>query len=269
VAPAGWQGPLLVTANPVNSCPNEFPTKSPTLYGNLVSGSASCACNCGATTVSCGGTASLAFFHESGCSMEYYGQSVPEGTCQQESDSIAMTYKGQVTATCNAAVVEKSFPLPTWAQSMNACSGAQAQGTCSANDQVCVAKPSAPFAAKYCIARDGDQTCPAAYSAERSVLFAGYQDTRACPSSCSCTASGQDCALQVDVHSQADCSGTYTRKTVPSTESKICVLSSPTAQHAFYATRVVTKPGTCSANSTLSLTGSVSESGPTTLCCTQ
>ncbi|HET7543650.1 MAG TPA: hypothetical protein VFK05_27445 [Polyangiaceae bacterium] len=267
-APSGWQGPLLVTANPVNSCPSEFPTKSPVLYSGLVSGSASCACNCGAPKVSCGGNASLGFNHESGCSMEYYGQGITEDSCQSASESISMTYAGQVTATCNAAVVEKNFPVPTWTQAMNACSGAQEQGTCSANGELCLAKPSAPFAAKYCIARDGDQACPAAYSV-RSVLFAGYQDTRACPSSCSCTASGQDCALQVDVHSQADCSGSYTRKSAPSSGSKICAISSPTSQHAYYATRVVTKPGTCSVDSTLSLTGAVRESGPMTLCCTE
>jgi len=269
-APTGWQGPLLVTANAVNSCPSEFPTKSPAFYSGLVPGNASCACNCGAPTVSCGGTASLGFHNDTGCPMGIGGIGVPENMCTpQQFTSQSMTYQGSVSASCNAAVVEKTLPTPTWTQAMNACSGAQAQGTCSASNEVCVAKPGAPFAAKYCVARDGDQTCPAAYPA-RSVLFAGYQDNRACPSSCSCTASGTpDCALQVEVYSKTDCTGTFSRKTVPSSGSQVCAISSSTPAHGFIATRVVTSAGTCSANSTLSPTGSVSESGPTTLCCTE
>ena len=267
LAPSGWQGPLLVTANAVNNCPDEFPTKSPVLYSGLLSGSASCACNCGAPQVTCAGSSSLTFYQEAGCSMSVYGVAVTEGSCQQQSSSVSISYSGQATAICNAAVVEPSLPVPIWSQSMNACSGARVQGTCSASSEVCVAKPSAPFAAKYCIAHSGEQSCPAAYSA-RSVLYAGYQDTRACPNSCSCTASGQDCALQVDVHTQADCSGSSTRKTVLSGGST-CAISSPTTQHAFYASRVVTKPGSCSATGTLTPTGAVVESGPTTLCCTE
>jgi hypothetical protein len=151
---------------------------------------------------------------------------------------------------------------------MNACSGALAQGTCSASGQVCVANPSAPFATKYCIAHAGDLTCSSAYPV-RSVLFAGYADTRACPSSCSCTASGQECALQVDVNTLADCSGPYNRKTIPSGGS-VCAISDPNIHHAYYATRVVSKPGTCTATgSPLTATGNVTESGPTTLCCTE
>jgi hypothetical protein len=269
-APTGWRGPMLVTANAVSSCPSGFPTKSATLFSGLAAGSASCACNCGAPQVSCAGTASTTFYQGTGtgCSISVAGQPTTEGVCRQESNPIAITFTSQPTANCNAAVVQPSFPLPSWSQSLNACSGAQPQGTCSASGEVCVASPSAPFAAKYCIARPGDESCPSAYPV-RSPLFAGYADTRACPSACSCTAAGQECALQVDVYPQADCSGSYTRKTVAS-GSQVCAISDPTVQRAYYATRVVSKPGTCSATTNaLTVTGRVTESDLTTLCCTE
>ncbi|HEY3255517.1 MAG TPA: hypothetical protein VGJ91_16275, partial [Polyangiaceae bacterium] len=62
-APDGWQGPMLITANAVSSCPSAFPVKSP-MFSGLVPGTASCACNCGATQVSCAGTASVTFYQE-------------------------------------------------------------------------------------------------------------------------------------------------------------------------------------------------------------
>ncbi|MFZ5890592.1 MAG: hypothetical protein ACOY0T_05935 [Myxococcota bacterium] len=265
-APTGWQGPLVVTSNSA-SCPAAFPSPLANLYTGLVPGNASCTCACGAPNTQCSATGNVTFYNQDGCTNGVAGTVLSTGMCVAQSSSVGMSLTGSVTASCGAGSVQSNIAASQWSNSLSACGGAVKQGNCTASDEVCVAAPATPFAAKYCIQREGDQTCPTGYPA-RSVMYSKYEDARHCPQTCDCSISGQGCELQVEVNSRGDCTGTTTRRTIALNAGYSCVISNTTAHKGYFA-QIVTRPGTCSSNATLSTTGSVSPAGATTVCCTQ
>jgi len=210
----------------------------------------------------------VGFYNDDGC-MHGAAGGIPQlGSCVSEPSSTTINYSNKsVNASCSAATVQKTAAPSQWSQTLNVCGGAVQQGTCAASDEICVQNPAQAFAAKYCITSSASQACPAAYPAQ-SQMFPSYKDLRECPSSCSCTPSGQDCEMQVDVYAQASCVGTKTTKHVTSA-SDICLISNTASQNSYFPQLVVSNAGTCSFSGALIATGSVAGENPTTVCCTQ
>jgi hypothetical protein len=86
-------------------------------------------------------------------------------------------------------------PAEPWALELHVCPVVTAaKGGGCLGGQACAAKiAAAPYDGPLCVAKDGDEPCPAGYSSSSTQAYAGADDTRAC-SACSCDTSAITCS---------------------------------------------------------------------------
>jgi hypothetical protein len=86
-------------------------------------------------------------------------------------------------------------PAEPWALELHVCPVVTAaKGGGCLGVQACAAKiAAAPYDGPLCVAKDGDEPCPAGYSSSSTQAYAGADDTRAC-SACSCDTSAITCS---------------------------------------------------------------------------
>lgn len=149
---------------------------------------------------------------------------------------------------------------PAFAASAVVCATALATG-CDPG-QVCVAKAGSSFAA--CIYQDGDvAACPRGYG-QRTVVYQGLDDTRAC-SACACDASSATCSGTTNLYSNSACFGGPDGVVVHG--SGLCVpFSTQKSQVAFEYVPDPGPQGSCVASGG-QVTGTVDPLDPVTVCC--
>lgn len=158
---------------------------------------------------------------------------------------------------------------PTWAVSAKACGGATFGGGCGAGS-VCLPRPGGSFQAGVCVAKSGDDACPAPFNDKHSYYDpAEIVDDRDC-TACQCDpATGSTCAATVAVYSSnnvSDCSQAVLTTFTAGTCKNI-----PGNPPVFSKKLQVTQPpsgGSCGVSAGGALpTGGVTLGEPTTLCC--
>src|SRR5439155_14169506 len=129
--------------------------------------------------------------------------------------------------------------------------------------RVCAAKPSPPFGSSLCIWQKGDVACPGAPYSVKRIYYDSATDTRDC-SACTCdpptsvTCSGVKVATFADGECPANPAGSITA-------SGAC-LSAPASTSVVQASSSSVGVGSCAAKAVTPI-GSVTPTGPTTVCC--
>jgi len=157
-------------------------------------------------------------------------------------------------------------PAASWTTAARVCSWGgpvDNPGGCAAAGNQCVLAPPAGFATKLCVYQSGAGTCPAAYP-NSNVFFATASDTRRC-TGCTCSGpAGGSCSGSINVYAGATCGtpgATYSNWDSCQTYSGL----GPTP--ALVQGDFTVTPGTCTPTAQPTPTGSVTGTGPTTVCC--
>ncbi len=125
----------------------------------------------------------------------------PGGACNQ---SVYVGLPSVVGGMCNANGGVLSKETPSWQTAVTACGGVKAAG-CSGGKK-CIPKPMAPFNFTACIAKGGDQSCPAPFT-KKHTYYADFDDTRAC-STCTCGGPiGGLCEIAINFYASPTCTG--------------------------------------------------------------
>jgi len=278
-APEGWIGPVILYlgADPEPACPSSM--RNSALHANADLGAADpaqCSCSCDVIGTTCTGSYTLQKFSEMGCASGTCGApsqpmelgtcySYIQVTCSQIDTAPVVAWYANINATSNAScsALDNSVvpPAPTWATTVLGCGSLSlGPGGCSAGD-VCVDQPGSPFSQGACVFQRGDQPCPAGRYTERTLVFGGMDDTRAC-TSCSCNGpTGGSCQGSITMKSGAGCTGT----TLGTGSVPGCV-DKPLGSGYVIAT-ANTVGATCQPNGGAPM-GSVTPTEPTTVCCT-
>ncbi len=203
--PTDWTGyaysaTVTVPAPSPSLCPD---TTMPDLYLANPSGApAQCdACSCGAVQgASCGYPVMDCFEGSDACGNGVDGTFNNNGTCQNfgnpwddgTDDSCIMAQVSQLsgTPTCPASGGTATLPL-AWGSQVQICDMPSPHGTGCSTGEVCVPSAETAFP-DICITRDGDHSCPSGWLGE--TAYSGATDGRGC-SACGCpTLTGITCS---------------------------------------------------------------------------
>jgi len=270
VDPGNWEGPGILydgAAAMVPGCPPDFPDVVFEGFGNPVQQAASCApCACGAPTVTCT-PANLTAFGNDNCSggSDALVQPTANNTCQAVAPSGGTDSYRAAAPTVSATPCAASGGAPTVPPAQagslgRLCSATLSDAGCDAQGEVCAPNAvAAPFEAKVCVWRLGEQNCPAGYPDEH-VFSNTLDDTRGC-SACSCGDTVATCTATTTVYADGGCLTDIA--TVPNNNT--CV----TATAGASITTAKTTAGSCPASGGQP-TGDV-DLGPDrlTVCCMQ
>ena len=268
-APAGWEGPFEVfaAAGAPPDCDAGYDPEADVL-ADFVAPGGTCACDCGQPSgLSCGNEI-LHVSSDFSCSGSYNvtltaNQCFPNPPMGVNQWFTATGSKAQ-GGVCNAAVLPM-LDVPSFSTSVRICGVAAPTSTGCDAGSVCA--PARSSGAKLCVAQDGDVPCPAGY-ADRTVTYATFTDTRACPdaSACSCTVDAT-CTGDLKTYVTTDCtSASYLYNAL---DIAVCLqVHSPLDGVAPGSIRATATPsGTCDSAGDLAPTGAVTPDAPRTLCC--
>lgn len=298
--PEGWEGPYLVATAPTEGalpvCPDGWAAEAERHQTVVNAGPLSCSdCACNAPTgVGCTlpsvikiGTNTC----EDPAGPGFRGDiempsSAAWGTCFTESGYGALSGCGGLTTSCLDSAYIDALPqvetlgagcaatggdvvsgdTASFATKMLACvQDAAGSGLC-ADGESCLQKPKSPFFSRYCVAKDGTESCPQGVGWSQSyVFFEGLEDTRGC-SECTCGAvTGATCDASIRLYSSSDgsCSGAMAQID----EGTTCDTTNPGTGVFDRRVDVNLVAGACSPASAVSPTGTVTAIGARTYCC--
>lgn len=265
-APDGWTGPVAVYRGQAGndpSCAGEYAEDAGTYGINFDAGEATCQCVCSvATGIMC--TGSIDVCYSDGPDLCNAACDTPDLTLNAnscEASGVSGNY-GRATAPApddagSCAPSEAHIiDTPTFGTSFVACGRADASETGCSDTEVCAPQAEDPFD-QLCIFQSGDVECPGETFTERTLVYGGVEDTRACSGECSCGAADSTCGGSVQFSNSNACDNAMS--TVP---AGACSMNfgEPFAQY------VPEPSGTC-VPSASSLSGEATAAQPTTLCC--
>jgi hypothetical protein len=191
------------------------------------------------------------------------GGTCPGGSCNQ---SVQAQLARPSNGTCQPTGGAVSGGDPSWGEGVKACKAESGLEGCSGS-QVCVPRPEAPFEPRACIAKAGDNACPAGAFSLKSVSYGDFDDTRDC-SDCSCgSAVNGTCKLTVSLFSDAALNSC--NNPLAMVESGECV-DLPSNSRVGSRTAAITQApagGSCSVTGGGVASGGVTPIDPTTFCC--
>lgn len=194
------------------------------------------------------------------------GQTSCGGPCNVSVSTAAPVVSGNSCAASGGAATVDPFKF---AVSAKACGGPVTGGGCGAT-QACLPKPTGSFEPGVCIAKLGDDDCPAPFDLKFSFSDpADAVDDRDC-SACTCDApTGSTCAASVGIYSDNTTHTCNTLLTTVTAGSCVNIAGNP----AVYSKKLtVTQPptgGSCAPTAGGGQPiGSVTLGQPTTVCCT-
>jgi hypothetical protein len=264
----GWSEPVAIASESVG-CGAEFPRAvGAVIRDGLSAAAATCGCTCGAPNVACADMVQVVQYPVVNCANNPGNVTTASpNSCVPKSGGSTTSQGFQLappTASCAAGQVDETIPPATWSTSLVACGGVQQAGFCENAADTCVPTPTAPFQAGICVAQVGNHTCPAAFP-DKTVYFAGIDDDRDCPASCSCTASGSSCqSIVFQFAPSSACFGDNEPLTLSSGAQVCAITGGITSALADDITKV--SDGVC-APGTATPSGSASPSDPVTICC--
>jgi hypothetical protein len=200
-------------------------------------------------------------FSNVGCSGGIGSHSVNPSQCYPSASASHEISLPGPTQGCALGTVTPTISSTSWTVDRLACT-ATSGGTCTDSSETCVPQPAAPFQAAVCVLQAGDHACPASYP-NRTDYFQSVTDSRACPGTCSCDASGAHCSVELTTYSDSSCATQYGTHTLTSSASwcyggAINSIEPGSVGVGGTATCTPTDPA---------LTGSATASDPVTVCC--
>lgn len=224
-----WEGPGLLWLGPEGAapaCPDDAPTVAYQGHEGLNVPPATCgACGCSASSGGCAPPLALTTSSKpcgdgSGMITPFDGPLAWNGLCTTNDcispdpacahpvaiQSLAATplVLGEQGCTPSLVIAQDSNP-PTWTTEVLACRGPISSGhECSDHRKSCVSFVAPPEFAT-CIFTHSDVSCPDTYP-EKHLVFAGFDDQRAC-TACACSAPvGSSCTAALSVFQDNACS---------------------------------------------------------------
>jgi hypothetical protein len=264
----GWTGPLVVYDGPlsgVSSCPSTMAISKVNARSGTPSGGAhTCsACTCGGVeAVTC--EATLIEYWEGSCSVTQHRQMMGLQCSSINSQTDRLQVETKATGgSCapSGGVVAKG--AVDWPGTVLACGAPDLLTSGCAVGEVCAPEPAAPFGARFCIAKAGDQACRAPWST-KSLAFGGYSDTRGC-TGCSCGAPLGVACVGSFKHDNGSGGCNNTQVTTYSIPTTGCINTDPSAGAVLVD--LAPSGGSCSPAATSTATGDVIPTDPTTVCC--
>jgi hypothetical protein len=241
-------------------------TNGRTLLDNIRASGATCGCVCGAANGNpcANGTRTVNFRTGSTNCNDGSGSFTLDGVCRALSFTWSTSYNGadvQPPASIVPVSCATTSTLPPVVDDGAYVVCDKAPGTpATCTNGACVLKPGTD---KICLMRAGDaHVCPAAYPT-RKVLAPTYTDGRTC-NACSCTHNATTCgSRQLSFYTNAGC--TQGQRTVAASNACSDISGTGTPTHYRYE---ATPDGACApASATVGLTGGVTLTTPSTLCC--
>lgn len=259
-AGAGWSAPFAHVAAS-QGCQGQFPTQVGVLRNSLSVPSSTCDCTCGTPTGSCDPDVGVEGFSDSqSCTSSVGGGDIHPPTCFNLGTLSRKIIAPSIESSCASGTVTPYLSTPTWGLNHVACAPV-AGLPCADSGDSCVPQPASPFSSEICVMRSGSVACPSGFP-NRTVYYEDYNDTRSCPSSCTCTKSGGYCSVPITGYSGSGCTGSNQSINVT---TELCLTNA--LYDSFHAgTPTVGSYGTCQATDP-SVTGSASASDPITVCC--
>lgn len=246
--PRGWEGPVSlqeIELGAVPTCGGLFPQLQVDAgLSGLTADPFECTCDCEAGDVACEGSARVRISSPAPSGAGFpCAAPIPPGGAPIYDDVLNVTVSSGLTQAyavdelawescdvhgrtiddveldlvggCEPVATETPAPLE-WSTRTIACGTFDVGGGCEMGE-VCVPQPLSPTTQDVCIWSEGDIECPDSYP-ERSVVYGGEQDTRAC-SDCSCGAADASCSdpvIEVRWWSVTDILGATTTYDAPS-----------------------------------------------------
>lgn len=248
-APSGWLGPALVSRGETAAqCAHG--SEVFTAFADLQDVTHTCPCTCApATGVTCSVTVT-AFSDENCQNFDQAETFNSPGDCRHlDHDPQSTTYTETANtsaASCAAGVGEPVIPPVAWDTEVRGC------GPLEGIDTV-------PDGFEVCIHREGDEPCPDTFYTERSLLFTDVDDTRECMTDCSCgPVTTTDCQAFVQSYTGHTCN-----------ENVHETPQAPDCVFAFFdSTQLISwsPTGACEPIDATA-TGTVTATGPVTVCC--
>ncbi|MBW2453793.1 MAG: hypothetical protein JRI68_04755 [Deltaproteobacteria bacterium] len=267
--PEGWTlGAFAVVSEgePLPDCGTGWPTSTEANAG-LVSDPAQCDCSCSSPTVTCS-LATTRYTDSTSCQWAQLAVLTPSanGACDplqwingaDTSDGLEGEAVAVQSASCDATEGTHTLPAVTWTERGRICGGSSLGGGCGGS-QLCAPPTPAPFS--LCISQDGDQECPAPYTAKR-LRYDGANESRSCDCSCGAPANAA-CTASTEVWPwSANCQGSPS--TTVANDGSCVIFEGPPSNGSFQYT--ATPSGDpCPASG--QPTGEATPSEPLTVCC--
>jgi hypothetical protein len=285
VPAGGWIGPVLlwtgVSTATAPACPTGYTTALDAHEGPTGSAD-TCSCSCAASGQTCSGVVTV--HTDQACSSVGCATATATGTCSALTDTVGTCGSGgsievgrgaavaPAGGTCSPKTTTTQTNLAGWSTSVRICAVTvvDSPGGCSPSTETCVPPlaTASGFASTPCVYESGDVACPTGYPNDRTVVYSGQSDSRAC-SGCTCTTStpsGGGCAGTINLYSGPVCTGT---PAVPAYSlGSVCQIFNfgPTPPTSVLANFTVT-PGACAVATPAQPTGAVTGTLPTTVCC--
>ncbi len=271
-APEGWEGPDMVgAAAELGSCTTSFPDDSLRL-GTDLSADDTCICDCSSALQSdvCTAFTVDSDPYTSGCS-NAYNPTEYSGTQCLALGSAGTSQRFSVNPPipdCSSGSYAALGPA-SFQSVLQICGGATAvEGACATTGEICLPKATALVESQICIHREGLVDCPAEYP-DGQLLYHSLDDGRACPNSCSCTATPGVCSVGMVFFATGGCDGGVRgTRGQTSEQSPFCQFggSSDYSGVSVTLTADPTVASTCSGTS-IPATGLVTGEGAVTVCC--
>lgn len=210
-----WQGPLAIVRRSVEepepACGAGFTKQVFDGGAEIFDAEHTCACNC--DDVECGAAAFEA--HDGNSCLGSADVEVLDATegCYDIPNITTAYYGGALAppvldAECTPNDSGTVVAPTDFMDNVILCAPEDASAPGCDSDEVCLARPNAPFMSTLCLLREGDHICPEGtdYSV-RMLLHTSLTDSRSCPD-CSCSFVDEDCAMdEPALYGTSDCSG--------------------------------------------------------------
>jgi hypothetical protein len=244
--PDGFQGPVVVSSV---GCGGDAPLAE--LQSLVNAPPPTCACDCGTPSGTCE-QFSFTTYSNGSCGANPNNKTVMVGQCTSVSGSgISYEVEPMVTGSCP---VTTSIQLPDATFADHSVCPSESPGRCP-NGDICL--PDGPA----CVFAEGDVPCPSAFSI-KTLEYESFADGRSCSSAgCSCSAPSGTCAGDVEIRSNAQCSGTGSNAAISECKTNT-VLNSD-----FVKVTVNSSILTCEAMGSSNPAGAVVGQMPSTICC--
>ncbi|MDP8998576.1 MAG: hypothetical protein M3O46_00510 [Myxococcota bacterium] len=281
-APTGWSGPAILWTGTLGTsapaCPTGYQSALDAHAGPTGSPDA-CTCTCASSGATC--SASGTFHADQVCANPTCATVTPDssGACTPVVPTSSCGSAGSYTmgsslptasgGTCTPSVMTTPGSAASWTTSARVCSWmgrVDKPGGCTNPGEQCLLGPMPGFGPTMCIYQGGDVSCPTAFP-NKTLLYSGESDSRRCGScGCSTRPAGGTCTGTVTLYGgTSGCTGTSATYTLGSSCQGYMTLSpTPSYVQAHYT---MTTPATCSVTAQPASTGSVTGTGPTTVCC--
>lgn len=255
-----WQGPVSVGGD---GCSGDFPDEVAELFTGLEAGDASCECTCGQPSVTCSKNMSVVGYSQINCVGPQGAHNLSENQCYSTFGGSHEVTLAKASSSCATGSVTENIPDPSWADSAFACDGFTAgEGDCDDASDTCVPNPSA---GDICYWQDGDHECPDGFGT-KTLYYTGVDDTRACPGTCSCSATEPICKVSITGFANSNCTSGQGAKTAFSGGGVCAASNSQVVKSIRPGTVVVDDAGSCTPGNA-NLNGEVEGTGATTVCC--